>query len=110
MKKLAEERLENSFTEEVKAKPEHHRFLIGRNGANIQQLRESTGARIVFPTRQDDNKEMITIIGKKESVQKAKKELEAKIEALVSLAIGVFQSCTLISTNRHKGKVQVRVM
>lgn len=83
MKKLADERLENSFSDEVKAKPEHHRFLIGRNGANIRLIRESTGARIVFPTRQDDNKEIITIIGKKDAVQKAKKELEVKIEALV---------------------------
>lgn len=83
LKKLAEERLENSFTEDIRAKPEHHRFLIGRNGANIRKLRESTGARIVFPARQDENKDIITIIGKKDAVQKAKVELEAKIEALV---------------------------
>ncbi|XP_066928162.1 vigilin-like [Clytia hemisphaerica] len=98
LKKLAEERLENSFTEEITAKPEHHRFLIGRNGANIQKLRESTGARIVFPTRQDDNKEIITIIGKKESVQQAKKELEAKIEALSN----VVESEILIDPKYHK--------
>lgn len=83
LKKLAEERLENSFTEDIRAKPEHHRFLIGRNGANIRKLRESTGARIVFPARQDENKDVITIIGKKDAVKKAKIELEAKIEALV---------------------------
>ena len=87
MKKLAEERLENSFTEDIRAKPEHHRFLIGRNGANIRKLRESTGARIVFPARQDENKDIITIIGKKDAVQKAKAELEAKIEALVKTNI-----------------------
>ena len=57
--------------------------MIGRNGANIRQLRESTGARIVFPARQDEIKDVITIIGSKETVAKAKKELEAKIEALV---------------------------
>jgi len=98
LKKLAEERLENSFTEEVKAKPEHHRFLIGRNGMNIRQLRESTGARIVFPTRQDDNKEIITIIGKKDAVQKAKKELETKIEALSNIV----ESEILIDPKHHR--------
>ena len=76
--------MENSFTAEVTAKEEHHRFLIGRNGANIRKIRESTGARIVFPTRQDENKELITIIGKKETVEAAKSELQAKIKALVS--------------------------
>lgn len=85
LKKLADERLEHSHTAEVHAKPEHHRFLIGRNGANISKIRESTGARIVFPTRQDDNKELITIIGKKDAVEKAKKELESTIQALSNI-------------------------
>lgn len=80
--KLGEERLENSFTAEVLAKPEHHRFLIGKAGANIRQVRERTGARIVFPTHKDENKELIIIIGKKEGVEEAKKELEAKISDL----------------------------
>lgn len=83
LQKLAEESLENSFTAELTAKPEHHRFLIGKNGANIRKVRESTGARIIFPTRQDENKELITIIGKKDAVEKAKKELETKIKDLV---------------------------
>ena len=88
---MAEERLEHSHTAEVTAKPEHHRFLIGRNGANISKLRESTGARIVFPTRQDENKELITIIGKKDAVEKAKKELETTIQALVCTDISKYK-------------------
>jgi len=82
LKKLGEERLENSFTAEVTAKPEHHRFLIGRGGVNIRKVREKTGVRIVFPTRQDENQELITIIGKKEAVEEAKADLLVKISQL----------------------------
>merc|ERR1719462_545129 len=82
LKKLGEERLENSFTAEVTAKPEHHRFLIGRGGVNIRKVREKTGVRIVFPTRQDENQELITIIGKKEAVDEAKADLMSKISEL----------------------------
>lgn len=82
LKKLGEERLENSYTAEVTAKPEHHRFLIGRGGVNIRKVREKTGVRIVFPTRQDENQELIIIIGKKEAVEEAKDELLSKISQL----------------------------
>lgn len=75
--------MENSFTAEVTAKPEHHRFLIGRNGSNIRKVREKIGVRIIFPTRQDENQELITIIGKKEAVEEAKAELMGKISQLV---------------------------
>jgi len=88
LKKLGEERLENSFTDEVTAKPEHHRFLIGRGGINIRKVREKTGARIIFPTRQDENQELITIIGKKEGVEEAKQELLSKIKDLNNVVEG----------------------
>lgn len=51
----------------------------------ILQIRESTGARIIFPNENDEDKEVITIIGKKESAEKAKEELEAIIEQIVSI-------------------------
>jgi len=82
LRKLGEERLENSFTAEVTAKPEHHRFLIGRGGVNIRKVREKTGVRIVFPTREDENQELITIIGKEGAVEEAKAELMSKIKEL----------------------------
>lgn len=69
---LASERQLSSYTDEVRAKPQHHKFLIGRSGANIKKIRDSTGARVVFPSNTDDDRELITIIGKKEAVQEAK--------------------------------------
>lgn len=47
------------------------------------QIRESTGARIMFPTEEDQDKEVITIMGKKEAVEKAKADLEATIKEIV---------------------------
>lgn len=60
----ASERELTSHTAHVRAKPEHHKFLIGKNGANIKKIREQTGARIIFPTEKDEDKEAIFIIGK----------------------------------------------
>lgn len=68
----------------MRAKPQHHKFLIGKSGANIKKIRDSTGARIVFPSNTDEDREVITIIGKKESVEEAKAQLEEMIKSIVS--------------------------
>nr|CAD7393549.1 unnamed protein product [Timema cristinae] len=79
---LTSERQLTSFTAKVRANPQHHKFLIGKSGANIKKIRDLTGARIVFPTDKDEDKETITIIGKQESVEMAKAELEATIKEI----------------------------
>ena len=76
---------------EVKAKPEYHRFLIGKGGANIRKVRDSTGARIIFPSSTDADQESITLIGKKEAVELAKVELESLIKDLVSVMFVIRQ-------------------
>lgn len=81
---LSNERQLSSISAEVRAKPQHHKFLIGKNGANIKRIRDSTGARIIFPTDKDEDKEVITIIGKKESVEAAKLELETVIKDIAN--------------------------
>ncbi|KAK7888780.1 hypothetical protein WMY93_024340 [Mugilogobius chulae] len=48
---LAEEKQTKSHTAELRAKPEYHKFLIGKGGGNIRKVRDSTGARIIFPQR-----------------------------------------------------------
>ncbi|XP_043645703.1 vigilin [Drosophila teissieri] len=77
---LANERQLASFTAEVRAKQQHHKFLIGKNGASIRKIRDATGARIIFPSNEDTDKEVITIIGKEDSVNKAREQLEAIIK------------------------------
>lgn len=46
-------------------------------------MRDSTGARIIFPTAEDKDQDLITIVGKEEAVREAQKELEALIQNLV---------------------------
>ena len=45
-----------------------------------------TGTRIVFPSESDKDCEIITIMGKKEDVERAKEQLEKLIMDLVSAA------------------------
>lgn len=77
---ITNEKQLSSFSAEVRAKAQHHKFLIGKNGANIRKIRESTGTRIIFPTEKDE--EIITIIGKRDAVEKAKAELEMTISEI----------------------------
>merc|ERR1712223_1909307 len=79
---MSTERQLNSSQATIKAKPEHHKFLIGRQGVNIQTVRDKTGARIIFPSEKDVDREVITILGSKEAVEAAKKELETRIRDL----------------------------
>ncbi|XP_041840626.1 vigilin [Melanotaenia boesemani] len=79
---LAEEKQVNNFTAELQAKPEYHKFLIGRGGANIRRVRDRTGARIIFPSPDDTEQELITIVGKEEAVRLAQKELENLVKNL----------------------------
>lgn len=81
----------NNYTEELKVRVEHHRYLIGRNGANINKLRDETGVRVYFSSdnHHHNNKEavaadqeVVAITGKKEDVVKARAILEGKIREL----------------------------
>ena len=73
---------------EVKAKPQHHKFLIGRAGVHVQKIRDETGAGIIFPGANDANRESITIIGTKEAVEAAKVIVEARVKELENIVEG----------------------
>jgi len=82
LSELSDEKQLSGVTAELKARPQHHKFLIGRAGIHIQKIRDDTGARIIFPGAGDTDKESITIVGTKEAVEAAKKELEGRIKEL----------------------------
>uniref|UniRef100_A0A8C7IDX7 Vigilin n=1 Tax=Oncorhynchus kisutch TaxID=8019 RepID=A0A8C7IDX7_ONCKI len=71
-----------SFSLFILAKPEYHKFLIGKGGGNIRKVRDSTGARIIFPALDDEDQELITVVGTEEAVREAQKELEELIKSL----------------------------
>ncbi|XP_056270396.1 high density lipoprotein binding protein a isoform X1 [Pseudoliparis swirei] len=79
---LAEEKQTKNHTAELRAKPEYHKFLIGKGGGNIRKVRDSTGARIIFPTAEDKDQELIIVVGTEEAVRDAQKELEELIKGL----------------------------
>merc|ERR1719431_1456805 len=76
---LSDEKQLSGVSIEVRAKPQHHKFLIGRGGIHIQKIRDDTGARIIFPGAGDTDRESITLVGTKEAVEAAKKDLEGRI-------------------------------
>ena len=82
LKELSDEKQLSGISAEVKAKPQHHKFLIGRNGVHIQKIRDDTGARIIFPGPSDADWESITIVGTKEAVATAKAIVEARVKEL----------------------------
>ncbi|XP_023174967.2 vigilin isoform X2 [Drosophila hydei] len=101
---LANERQQASFSVEVRAKQQHHKFLIGKNGASIRKIRDATGARIIFPSNEDSDKEAIIIIGKEESVNKAKEQLEAIIKECDEVTEGE----VIVDPKHHKHFVAKR--
>jgi len=80
---LSNDKQLNNYEESLPCRYEFHKFIIGKGGVNINKIKEAHNVRLIFPKEDEtDQKNEITIIGKKESVQKCKKELEAKISAL----------------------------
>uniref|UniRef100_A0A2K6UPQ1 Vigilin n=1 Tax=Saimiri boliviensis boliviensis TaxID=39432 RepID=A0A2K6UPQ1_SAIBB len=95
---LAEEKQTKSFTVDIRAKPEYHKFVIGKGGGKIHKVRDSTGARVVFPAARDKDQDLITIIGKEDAVQEAKKEVEAFIQNLDN----VVEDYMLVDPRHHR--------
>jgi len=98
LKELSDEKQLSGISIEVKAKPQHHKFLIGRAGCHIQKIRDETGARIIFPGQNDADKESITIIGTKEAIAAAKKELEARVTDLDNIV----EDTMTVTPKHHK--------
>ena len=63
--------------------PQHHLFIIGRNGVNIKQILQQTGATIRFPDPSNSvpqHKGTVYISGTIESVFLARQQLIVSIE------------------------------
>lgn len=90
--KLAAEKNEMSYSEEVPAKLEYHRFLVGKNGNNVNTLRDQYNVRILFPSSnaKDNNnnkdkpqsQDIITIIGSETNVKAVRVEIESTLKKL----------------------------
>ena len=54
---------------------EHHRFLLGKGGAKLQDLEKSTATKITIPKAGDQNTEII-VMGAKDGIDKALHEIK----------------------------------
>ncbi|GFT44195.1 vigilin [Nephila pilipes] len=85
-------------TAEIKVNPEQLKFLIGKNGISIKMVRDKTGDRVIYSNENDDDKNRITIIGRKEEVEAAKNELNNLIAQLKDTA----ETTTEIDSKHHR--------
>ena len=60
---------------DLKIPKEHHRFIIGREGAKLHSIELSTATKISVP-RSDDSSEVVKIVGTKEGVDKARHQIQ----------------------------------
>lgn len=105
LEEMASETALESHSLELKAKPEYHKFLIGRNGANIRKVRDQFGARVIFPQQSSgDDPEVITIVGRKEKAIAA----EAHIRKLISDLEKVVEDEVKVDPKYHRHFIQRR--
>ncbi|OQV12134.1 Vigilin [Hypsibius exemplaris] len=82
LQKIAQDRELSSYTVDVQAKQEYHKYISGQNRTNIARLRDRYNVRIVIPSASAEERDIISIIGKKEDVERAKVEIEKTVKEL----------------------------
>ncbi|XP_055352138.1 vigilin-like [Paramacrobiotus metropolitanus] len=82
LEKIAHDRELSSFTAEIPAKQEYHKYIVGANRGNINRLRERYNVRIAIPSSVQEEKDTIVVIGRKEDVEKAKVDIERTLQEL----------------------------
>jgi len=77
----------------------YYRFLVGKNGNNVNTLRDQYNVRIIFPSSSKDSnnnkkdaqvvcQDLITIIGSEENVKAVKAEIEKSLKDLEEQVTG----------------------
>ena len=73
-----------------------HKFIIGKGGATVKQIRQETNAKIDLPASGSDS-DIIILTGKKEDVLKAQK----KIQTIQSEQADVVSLRTLLINSKY---------
>lgn len=82
MSKLVKELQESNYQDTVSIFKEYYKHIIGKNGVNINRIRDETQTRIELPAKGDGR---ITVIGKKANVDKAIAQLNKIQNELASI-------------------------
>ena len=91
--KMAKQKNDSNYTEEIHVKSEFHRFLVGKKGTSINSMRDKHQVRIILPTvsalkdnnnnkDQPNQTDIITIVGKEENVKAVRVEIEQIVKNL----------------------------
>jgi hypothetical protein len=75
----------SSFSVDVPIKKQFHRFIIGPKGSFINKLKEATAVRVIFPAAQDEDADVVTIIGKEAACHEVREKLLARVKELESI-------------------------
>lgn len=62
---------------------QHHRVVLGKQGAKLHQIEESTNTKITIP-RGEEASDIIRITGNKEGVEMAQHQIQTLSDELVS--------------------------
>ena len=60
----------------INIQKEHHRFLLGKGGAKLQELERQTATKITIPKAQDATHDAINVVGAKDGIEKALFEIQ----------------------------------
>jgi predicted PilT family ATPase len=99
LSKMAKQKNDMNYTEEIIVKAEFHRFLVGKKGTSINSMRDKHNVRIILPTAQqqqqqfnDNNNnnapaapnpaDIIICVGKEENVKAVRLEIETIVKNL----------------------------
>merc|ERR1719273_17005 len=94
--KLYKDLLENNYQAKVPIFKQFHKFIIGKSGATIKEIRKETNTKIDLPESGSDS-DVITITGKKENVEQA----QAKITSIQSEMANVVSVDLIILAKIH---------
>jgi len=83
--------VDENFSMKVPILKNHHRYIIGKGGANIRRVKDETNTRIDLPS-EDADSDLIVITGKKADVDLARKKLlaiQAELEDIYEEEINI---------------------
>ena len=82
--------MESNYRFDVKISKKYYGSIIGKGGVTLRKIREDTNTKIEMP-KEDSELDIITIIGKKENVDKcaARKRLQEIEKQVVCMYVHV---------------------
>merc|ERR1712018_851828 len=89
--KMYKDLLENNYQVKVPIFKQFHKFIIGKGGATIKEIRKTTDTKVDLPESGSDS-DVITITGKKENVEKAQSKItsiQAEMANVVSVDVNI---------------------